>query len=152
MDMLFVPNYVKKETKSLNRIAEILERLDASLASLDEANSQASRETQQRKAVQEIKQFMRESKRLEGIQDRKADNSEYGTDGDYARQRQALQDIEVLCEQIAESAESIEGTMPRDSEQSALLDRTVAEIMAILDSTGNYENYLEDERERPAFI
>lgn len=145
---MFNTDYMKKEVKVLDKIARILAELDEALAKLDDSTSHKERVQAERKAIGEINRFMKQSEKLDNIQGDKLAVDEYGTPEEYARQNQALREIEGTCDSLHETIREGDLMEELDEEGEQTLRDAMREIRQILRTTGRFDDYSEDERNR----
>lgn len=66
-------NYAKKEANVLTRIEKELEKLDVSLAKMDDSTNKVSHFYEQEKAIHEIKQIIRSAKKYDKLTAKEAE-------------------------------------------------------------------------------
>lgn len=146
-----IPNFdtdtIRKQANLLDRIAGTLHKLDRTLSGADTMNSADARSREERKALDEMNRFMKQLDRLDALQGDRLAYREYGSEEDYARQNQALREIEATYERLQAKFDEGCGEAAL-GETCAALDDAVTEIKQILHSIGKYDTYVEDARER----
>lgn len=140
-------DYVKRESDLLDKIADTLRELDGALSKMTSTTNEKEREHAENKAMKEIRTFTKQVNRLDNVEGLKQETDEYGTSEAYAKQNQALRDIQALCGNIRETAEEPDAHGMDTKDRQALTD-ALRNIRQILRMVGKYDDYTEDERDR----